>query len=551
MQQQSSLDFSCAVRARQSSLIQQNNRHTLDHPARSHPQQAKLANPQHGPLFPEASSSSQPYQLQPPPVRQRTVLPQNIQVALSAAVLYQQQQQQQQQPYLQQAPSTSVRHQAHNMLGNEGHVMDLSPSSVTSLASELSEYSDDSCSKEFTTLTTPLGSDVPTLDWVIYKMMEREKTQQLHREKIETCHLYELPIDPWKWTSTEVTKWATWFMRKTNPTTAQDVTTTFENSPITGESLAHFSETELKQYFGELSSQAHECLRLWLEGMSPRGYDIQRHLLDLERSKQTMLEQLIDVMNHNDSISPASEVENPSVTLTPPHSDYDVPLSSSSDDAFRNVIVQHIKPEYTAFPFSEHCMSEYQNHYNITPLKCPEPPYHQTQPDMSGSGGIFGPETIGPDGMVPDNLGPFIDKEYKLDIESDDEPGKLFTVKEEIHIEPPPIKRKRGRPRKPRFPKQKRDQPILYKFILKHLNNPSGDSGKYLNWVNKPEGLFRFYSARKDEFAEMWGRFKGKREHMTYQNMARALRNYTRGNRKIMTSVRKKLHYKFTPLFIQ
>ena len=149
-------DFSCAVRARQSSLIQQNNRHTLDHPTRSHPQQVKLNNnPQHGPLFPEASSSSQPYQLQPPPVRQRTVLPQNIQVALSAAVLYQQQQQQQ--PYLQQAPSTSVRHQAHSMLGNEGHVMDLSPSSVTSLASELSEYSDDSCSKEFTTLTTPMG----------------------------------------------------------------------------------------------------------------------------------------------------------------------------------------------------------------------------------------------------------------------------------------------------------------------------------------------------------------------------------------------------------
>ena len=96
-----------------------------------------------------------------------------------------------------------------------------------------------------------------------------------------------------------------------------------------------------------------------------------------------------------------------------------------------------------------------------------------------------------------------------------------------------------------------RDQPILYKFILKHLNDMTGESRQYVEWVNKSEGLFRFYSTKKDNFAEMWGRFKGKREHMTYQNMARALRNYTRGNRKIMVSVRKKLHYKFTPNFIQ
>ncbi|XP_041471565.1 uncharacterized protein LOC121421033 [Lytechinus variegatus] len=548
MQQHNSLDYSCAVRARQSRLSQQNchNRHTLDQPARSH-NQAKYTNPPHAPLFAETSSSSQQYVLQPPPVRQRSVLPQNLQVALSAA-LYQQHHQHQQNPP--QAHSTSVRQHGPIMEAIEGHVMDLSPSSVTpSLSSDLSDYSDDSCNKDYTTLTTPIGADVQTLDWVIHKMMEREQTQQLHKEKIETCHLYELPIDPWKWTSTEVTKWATWFMRKNNPTTAQDVTDAFEKYPITGETLAHYSETDLKQYFGEFSAKAHECLKLWLEGMSPRGYDIQRHLLDLERSKQTYLEQLLDVMNQNDPISHAHEVKNPSATLTPPHSDYDVQVNN--EDAFRNVIVPHIKPEITAFPFPDPCLSDYQNHYPITPLKCPEPPFHQTQPDMNASGGIFGADALGPDGMGPDNLGPFMDKDFKLDIDSDDEAGKLCAMKEEVQFPTQPIKRKRGRPRKPRFPKQKRDQPILYKFILKHLNNPSGDSSKYLNWVNKSEGLFRFYSAKKDEFAEMWGRFKGKREHMTYQNMARALRNYTRGNRKIMTSVRKKLHYKFTPHFIQ
>lgn len=96
----------------------------------------------------------------------------------------------------------------------------------------------------------------------------------------------------------------------------------------------------------------------------------------------------------------------------------------------------------------------------------------------------------------------------------------------------------------------KRRHPILYKFILEHLNDPSTSRG-YVEWVNKSEGLFRFNSRRKDKFAEMWSKAKGKKQPMTYQNMARALRNYTRPNKRIMERVPKKLHYKFVPEFIE
>ncbi|XP_072033789.1 uncharacterized protein [Amphiura filiformis] len=106
-----------------------------------------------------------------------------------------------------------------------------------------------------------------------------------------------------------------------------------------------------------------------------------------------------------------------------------------------------------------------------------------------------------------------------------------------------PEKRPRGRPKKPKIEKPKRKQPILYQFILMHLKNP--ESRPYVQWVDKSEGVFRFHSAQKDNFAKMWGQYKRNREPMSYQNMARALRNYTKGKRKIMERVKKKLHYKF------
>lgn len=63
-------------------------------------------------------------------------------------------------------------------------------------------------------------------------------------------------------------------------------------------------------------------------------------------------------------------------------------------------------------------------------------------------------------------------------------------------------------------------------------------------WVQSGSGTFQFSSQNKERLAEMWGRRKGNRKTMTYQKMARALRNYSRTGE--ICKVKRKLTYKFT-----
>ncbi|XP_077994568.1 transcriptional regulator Erg-like [Glandiceps talaboti] len=111
-----------------------------------------------------------------------------------------------------------------------------------------------------------------------------------------------------------------------------------------------------------------------------------------------------------------------------------------------------------------------------------------------------------------------------------------------------PLKR-RGRPPKPRTfqpKKQKKRHPILWKFLLDSLNDPA--MSECLTWVNKEDGLFRFVSNNKEDIARKWGESKGNRKLMTYQKMARALRDY--GKKGIIRKHRRRLHYIFFPKYI-
>ncbi|XP_070557708.1 transcription factor ETV7-like [Ptychodera flava] len=85
-------------------------------------------------------------------------------------------------------------------------------------------------------------------------------------------------------------------------------------------------------------------------------------------------------------------------------------------------------------------------------------------------------------------------------------------------------------------------QPILWRFILECLNNQK--MTKSLQWVNKRDGTFKFFSKHKEEIAHAWGKLKN-RKRMTYQKMARALRDYA--GKGIMKKVKRKLHYRFLP----
>ncbi|KAF7661843.1 hypothetical protein LDENG_00252560 [Lucifuga dentata] len=82
----------------------------------------------------------------------------------------------------------------------------------------------------------------------------------------------------------------------------------------------------------------------------------------------------------------------------------------------------------------------------------------------------------------------------------------------------------------------------LYQFLLDLLRN--GDMKDSIWWVDRDKGTFQFSSKHKEALAHRWGIQKGNRKKMTYQKMARALRNY--GKTGEVKKVKKKLTYQFS-----
>ncbi|EHB06651.1 Myosin-binding protein C, slow-type [Heterocephalus glaber] len=66
----------------------------------------------------------------------------------------------------------------------------------------------------------------------------------------------------------------------------------------------------------------------------------------------------------------------------------------------------------------------------------------------------------------------------------------------------------------------------LFEYLLEALCTP--ELAGCIQWVDRPRGVFQFVSKNKERLAELWGRRKGNRKPMTYQKLARALRNYGR-----------------------
>ncbi|XP_076022277.1 uncharacterized protein LOC143012837 [Genypterus blacodes] len=81
----------------------------------------------------------------------------------------------------------------------------------------------------------------------------------------------------------------------------------------------------------------------------------------------------------------------------------------------------------------------------------------------------------------------------------------------------------------------------LFQFLFEMLQTPSMRSCIW--WVQSAAGTFQFSSQNKERLAQLWGRRKGNRKTMTYQKMARALRNYS-GTGEIK-KVKRKLTYQF------
>nr|AAG33644.1 SpiC [Raja eglanteria] len=87
----------------------------------------------------------------------------------------------------------------------------------------------------------------------------------------------------------------------------------------------------------------------------------------------------------------------------------------------------------------------------------------------------------------------------------------------------------------------------LYEFLSESLRD--SEMSDCIQWVDRKSGVFQFISKNKEKVAEMWGRRKGNRKTMTYQKMARALRNYSRTGE--IVKVRRKLTYRFDAQLLQ
>lgn len=81
----------------------------------------------------------------------------------------------------------------------------------------------------------------------------------------------------------------------------------------------------------------------------------------------------------------------------------------------------------------------------------------------------------------------------------------------------------------------------LFQFLFEMLETPSMRSCIW--WVQSAAGTFQFSSQNKERLAQLWGHRKGNRKTMTYQKMARALRNYSRTGE--ICKVKRKLTYRF------
>lgn len=87
----------------------------------------------------------------------------------------------------------------------------------------------------------------------------------------------------------------------------------------------------------------------------------------------------------------------------------------------------------------------------------------------------------------------------------------------------------------------------LYEYLHEALHDASMIDS--IQWTDRGTGTFHFISKNKEKLAECWGQRKGNRKAMTYQKMARALRNYSRTGE--IVKVRRKLTYQFNPLILQ
>ncbi|XP_014347606.1 transcription factor Spi-C-like [Latimeria chalumnae] len=87
----------------------------------------------------------------------------------------------------------------------------------------------------------------------------------------------------------------------------------------------------------------------------------------------------------------------------------------------------------------------------------------------------------------------------------------------------------------------------LFQFLYEMLQDP--EMRHCIWWVQSSNGTFQFSPQNKEKLAEIWGMRKGNRKIMTYQKMARAIRNYSTTGE--ISKVKRKLTYQFNEVILR
>ncbi|XP_028266078.1 transcription factor Spi-B [Parambassis ranga] len=143
-----------------------------------------------------------------------------------------------------------------------------------------------------------------------------------------------------------------------------------------------------------------------------------------------------------------------------------------------------------------------------------------------------------------DNQWEHISYSYKVPAYIDSDSQSSSSQYQEYQDSPSPSSErgdKKDRDSLPLAPLSGKRKERLFQFLFEMLQTPSMRSCIW--WVPSSSGTFQFSSQNKESLAQLWGRRKGNRKTMTYQKMARALRNYSRTGE--IHKVKRKLTYRF------
>ncbi|XP_077870424.1 transcription factor ets-4-like [Saccoglossus kowalevskii] len=372
---------------------------------------------------------------------------------------------------------------------------------------------------------------------IINDIVDSEMTKITVVDKTRLClkSCFKIPEDPIRWTTDDA---VTWFqeierrcsLNKNNPSLADVV----REQNIDGPSLCNMSEEDFKISFSEENMDViYQCLQYWKKvPMSTYSSDLlfsDDYPVDGDDNVGESIRQAINTCSDdalsNDSGCPDLTDEYCGIT-NPDH------LTIDNDGEFS----------------MERTYWERQQQHGSNPL-VGVPPVNTWMNtfDTSLCNSNMNSSTLQMSCSYPDN-------DFHLSASGQQMGRYCYPSQKPCHTPADTTMKRKGpgRPPKPDSEKRRkksdgtRSQPILWEHLLLALEESENENSGMKNclvWTNRREGEFKFLSKGKEQFALIWGQAKHNRKKMTYQKMARALRDYNKSNK--LEKVRKKLHYRF------